>query len=101
MDNGQVCYCDLSAEIGMGEDGLYQDTNRRRVVAKEKVDTTTEYFMVNRNFLEGKHYTSNEFSKYKSTFLITTEKDKLMEDLQRKMTFNPIPRITINERNER
>ena len=90
LENGDVTYVDVSAEIGMSEDGLYRTRDFKRVTPKEKVDTTTEYFLVNSGFLEKKGYRSEEFQKYRSTFMISQGKEELMENLQRKMSFRPI-----------
>lgn len=94
LDNEQVTYIDLSAEIGMNQDGRYVNANTQRVVPIEKVNTTTDYFLVNSQWLESKGYRSDEFSKCKSTFMLSKHKDELMQKLQRKMSFRP--KITIN-----
>lgn len=100
LDNGQVTYIDLTAEIGMSQDGKYIDANTRRIVPIEKVDTTTKYFLVNSAFLEGKGYRSEEFSKYKSTCMLQKSKEELVQRLENKMKsqINIIkPKITIKQ----
>ena len=89
LDKERVTYIDLSAEIGMTQDGRYANANAQRVVPIEKINTTTEYFLISSQLLEGKGYRSDEFSKYKSTFMLQKYKDELMQKLQSKMSFRP------------